>query len=82
MRATLPSGEFALFGGAAVSADGAVQQLFGRTKAKYRQVYLDDQIRVFENTAALPRAFLVPSARVAPSLGTALSQMIHQPFPP
>ena len=27
-------------------------------------------------------AFLVPTARVAPSLGTALSQMIHQPFQP
>ena len=82
MRATLPSGEFALFGGTAVSADGAVQQLFGRTKTKYRQVYVDNEIRVFENTAALPRAFLVPRARVAPSLGTALSEMIHQPFRP
>ena len=82
VRATLPSGEFALFGGTAVSADGAVQQLFGRTKTKYRQVYVDNEIRVFENTAAMPRAFLVPTARVAPSLGTALSEMIHQPFRP
>ena len=82
VRATLPSGEFALFGGTAVSADGAVQQLFGRTKTKYRQVYVDNEIRVFENTAAMPRAFLVPTARVAPSLGTALSEMIHQPFHP
>ncbi|MDQ6672592.1 MAG: YfhO family protein, partial [Chloroflexota bacterium] len=80
VRATLPSGEFALFGGAAISPDGATQQLFGRTKTKYREVYADDQIRIFENTAALPRAFLVPKARVAPSLGTALSEMIHQPF--
>ena len=82
VRATLPTGEFALFGGAAVGADGAVEQLFGRTKSKYRQVYVDNEIRVFENTAAMPRAFLVPTARVSPSLGTALSEMIHQPFQP
>ncbi|MGI9146411.1 MAG: YfhO family protein [Chloroflexota bacterium] len=82
VRATLPSGEFALFGGGAVSTDGSVQQLFGRTKTKYREVYADDEIRVLENTAALPRAFLVPHARVAASLGTALAEMIHQPFRP
>ncbi len=80
VRATLPSGEFALFGASAVSADGATQQLLGRTKTKYREVYADDEIRVFENMAALPRAFLVPQARVAANLGTALSEMIHQPF--
>ena len=82
VRATLPPGEFALFGGAAVGADGTTQQLFGRTKTKYRQVYVDNEIRVLEDTAAMPRAFLVPRARVAPSLGTALTEMIHQPFQP
>src|SRR5207302_11129676 len=58
------------------------EQLFGRTKTKYRQVYADSEIRVLEDTEALPRAFLVPRARVAPSLGTALSEMVHQPFQP
>jgi hypothetical protein len=82
VRATLPKGEFALFGAAAEGADGTVRQLFGRTKTKYRQVYLDNEIRVFEDTAALPRAFLVPRARVVASLGTALNEMIHQPFLP
>jgi hypothetical protein len=82
VRAILPHGEFVLYGGTATSADGAVQQLFGRTKTKYRQVYVDNEIRVFEDTEALPRAFLVPKARVAASLGTALSEMIHQPFDP
>jgi hypothetical protein len=37
---------------------------------------------VLENTAAQPRAFVVPSARVAQSLGTALSEMVHRPFAP
>jgi len=82
VRATPPVGEFVLFGAAAIGTDGSVDQLFGKTKTKYRQVYADAQIRVLENTAAFPRAFVVPSARVAPSLGTALSDMIHQPFQP
>jgi hypothetical protein len=82
VRATPPSGEFALFGVAVIGPDGSTQQLFGRSKSKYRQVYVDNEIRVLEDTAALPRAFLVPSARVAPSLGTAMSEMIHRPFRP
>jgi hypothetical protein len=82
VRAVPPQGEFALYGGAVVSSDGAIQQLFGRSKTKYHQVYADGEIRVLENTAALSRAFLVPRARVAPSLGAALSVMVHQPFQP
>jgi Bacterial membrane protein YfhO len=82
VRATSPTGEFALFGGTLIGADGSEQQLFGRTKVKYQQVYVDNDIRVVEDTAALPRAFLVPRARVAPSLGTALNEMIHRPFAP
>jgi hypothetical protein len=82
VRATLPTGEFALLGGALVGVDGSAEQLFGKTKSKYQQVYADNEIRVLENTAAFPRAFLVPRAPVAPSLGTALNQMVHQPFQP
>ena len=82
VRATPPAGEFVLYGGAAIGTDGSVDQLFGKTKTKYRQVYADSEIRVLENTSAYPRAFIVPSARVAPSLGSALSQMVHQPFQP
>jgi hypothetical protein len=87
VRAIPPIGELTLFGAAAIGVDGAdgsnsVQQLFGRTKTKYRQVYVDNEIRVLEDTDAQPRAFLVPRARVAASLGTALSEMVHQPFQP
>jgi hypothetical protein len=82
VRAIPPSGEFALFGVLSVCADGSLDQLFGKTKAKYRQVYGDDQIRVLEDTDAFRRAFLVPRARVAPSLGTALSEMVHRAFHP
>ena len=82
LRVVPPMGEVAVLGGVAVCADGSVDQLFGKTKAKYRQVYEDNQIRVLEDTEAFPRAFLVPRARVAPSLGTALSEMVHRPFHP
>jgi hypothetical protein len=82
VRTVLPKGEFALYGGLVLEADGSGQQLLGRSKAKYRQVYVDSDIRVLENTAAMPRAIVVPRARVAPSLGTALSEMVHQPFSP
>jgi hypothetical protein len=82
VRAVPPSGEFVLYGAGIVHADGSTTQLFGKTDTRYRQVYSDNEIRVLENRAAYPRAFLVPTARVAPSLGTALSQMIHQPFQP
>src|SRR6266851_5565769 len=82
VRATPPLGEFVLYGGSAVGTDGSVEQLFGKTKSKYREVYADNEIRVLEDTAATPRAFLVPRARIAPSLGTALNLMVHQPFQP
>jgi hypothetical protein len=82
VRAVPPSGEFVLYGGAAVGSDGSLSQLFGKTDTKYRQVFADKDIRVLQNTAAFPRAFLVPTAVVAPSLGTALSLMIHAPFHP
>jgi hypothetical protein len=82
VRAIPTAGEFVLLGGTLTGTDGSVDQLFGKSKTKYRQVYADDEIRVLENTAAFPRAFLVPNASVAPSLGSALSQMVHQPFEP
>jgi hypothetical protein len=82
VRAVQPAGEFVLYGAALVRSDGSLEQLFGKTKTKYRPIYADDQIRVLENTAAFPRAFVVPNATVAPSLGSALSAMVHQPFQP
>lgn len=78
----LPRGELAVYGGAVVSPDGKTQQLFGRAKAKYREVYRDTEIRILENTDAFPRAFVVGQARWSPSVGAALGEMIHRPFDP
>ena len=72
----------AVFGLAALSPNGSTQNLFGRTKSKFRQVYVDNDVRVLENTAALPRAFVVPEARVAASQTSSLSDMIHGQFAP
>lgn len=82
LHTTLPEGELALYGGAVVNEDGSAQQLFGRTKTRYRPLYADREMRVLENVSALPRAFVVPRAQLASSLGTALSDMVHRPFAP
>ena len=42
-----------------------VRSLMPSDRAKYRPAYQDDEVSIFENSAALPRAFLVGSARVA-----------------
>lgn len=82
VRATLPHGELLLFGGAVEGADGAEQQLAARRQDKYREVYRDTDVAVFQNTAAFPRAFVVPEARAMPSLEAAQDAMIRAPFNP
>lgn len=82
IRATVPRGELVVYGGGAVALDGSIEQLFGRTKSKYRPVYADAQVRVLENTEAMPRAFVVSRARWSPSIGATLNEMVHRPFRP
>lgn len=69
---TLEAGGLEVYGlGLLDSAAGEVTQ--ARTRAKYQQVYRDEQIRVYENAAVMPRAFLVPQAVVAGDDREALS---------
>lgn len=82
VQIVLPRGELTIYGMAAVDPSGGIQQLFARTKAKYRPLYADAELSVQENTAALPRAFLLDSATVAPSVGSMLGEMVHRPFDP
>lgn len=82
IRATRPHGELLVFGAAVESVDGTRQQLLGRHQDKYRPVYADGRVAVFENTAAFPRAFVVPRARVVTSLGAAEGAMTREPFDP
>jgi hypothetical protein len=53
-----------------------------RDKRKYRLVHRDNQIRIFENTGAMPRAFVVPEARIVEPGHHVLAQMIDGPFDP
>lgn len=82
LRTLIPQGEFVLYGGAIINSDGSTQQLFGRTKTRYREVFADDEMRVLENVSAQPRALVVPRARMASSVGAALSDMVHTRFAP
>ncbi len=82
IESVLPRGELAVYGAEILTTDGSTQQLFGRTKTKYRPVYRDAEMQIFENTEALPRAFLVNQARWSPSIGATLGEMIHRPFQP
>lgn len=81
-RGLLPAGELAVYGAALVDPAGAVRQLRGRSRSKYREVYRDAEIVVYENTAALPRAFVVPRATIAPAPGASLELLTHRPFDP
>jgi hypothetical protein len=53
-----------------------------REKQRFQPIYRDDQVRIFENTGTLPRAFLVPSATVVAPGQDALSRMLDGPFNP
>lgn len=62
------------------AATGEVTQAWH--KRKFNLVYRDDQIRIFENTRAMPRAFLVPQARMAGVGQNVLADMTSGPFDP
>jgi hypothetical protein len=53
-----------------------------RQKRKYQLVHRDSEVRVFENRGVMPRAFLVPDARVVSTGQAVLAQMVDGPFDP
>ncbi len=81
IRTLTPHGRMAIFGVGIVDSSGGIHQLLGRQKTKYREISSDGTVRVLENTAAYPRAFLVSRARVAPPAGS-LEMMQSRPFAP
>jgi hypothetical protein len=71
----VPSGSLVVYGlGLFNRATGEVTQ--ARDKAKYAEVYRDEQITIVRNAAAMPRAYLVGSAVTLPPGGDALSPMV------
>jgi hypothetical protein len=59
-----------------------IRSLMPSDKAKYRQVYQDDRVTLLQNTAAMPRAFLAPSARVAGGSRPVVEQLSMGSFDP
>ena len=67
-------GGIEIFGLGLVDAtSGEVTQ--ARAKSKYREVYRDQQIRIYENGSAMPRAFLVGEAVFAQNGQDALNRL-------
>lgn len=64
--------------------DGAVRSLMPTDRGKYRLVFQDQDVNIFENTAVFPRAFLVGAARPADSTQSpsVIEQLLREPFDP
>jgi hypothetical protein len=77
---TWPSGILEVFGLAPLRPDGAIEPT--PPLAKWRWLYGDAEWLVAENTAALPRAFLVSSVRMARHDQDVLAWMADGPFDP
>jgi hypothetical protein len=72
-----------IHGAAIVDPAGrATTQVVWDLKEKYRLVFEDPAVVVLENSEYLPKAFVVPQARVAPNADQALWQMIAGRFDP
>lgn len=70
----LQQGGLEVFGiGLLDTRSGGVTQ--ARNKAKYREVYRDEQIRIYENASVMPRAFLVGQAIVVNNGQAALTRL-------
>ncbi len=81
VQPTTPLGGLQVYGlGLYDAATGEVTQ--ARQKRKFNLVYRDGQISIFENSRVMPRAFLVPRARVAGVGQDVLATMMSGPFDP
>jgi hypothetical protein len=74
-------GQTVLYGvGLFDAAEGDVDQL--TREDRYREVYRDGDIAIYENPSAYPRAFVVPEAVVVSDGNAALSQLRDGPLDP
>ncbi len=78
-----PTAQVEIFGLALLdSASGDSGQLGLGQLAKFKRVYADDDVLVYENQSYLPRAFLVASAVVERPSDEVLDRMAHGDFSP
>ena len=82
VRQVYPLGQTRIFGIGLVRPDGTVRSLFSTDRAKFRRVYLENGIGVFENLAAFPRAYVIPEvvARRSRIEESALPRIAARPF--
>lgn len=82
VRWLLPNVIFDLYGLGLHDRPGLpVRSLMPTDRAKYRRVYQDEDVAIYENRAALPRAFLAADARAAVG-GGSVAQLIETPLDP
>ncbi|MSQ28542.1 MAG: hypothetical protein EXR51_10480 [Dehalococcoidia bacterium] len=80
-RYLYPAGALRLYGMTLLDRrSGAFTQI--RNKTRYRLAYRDQEALVFENTAALPHAYVVRHAVAFPSSSGILEQMLEGNFDP
>jgi len=61
---------------------GETAGLTRQMRSKLRTIYRDDEVRITENLAPFPRAYVVPNGRLAPEGFATLSAMLDTPFDP
>jgi hypothetical protein len=71
-----------IYGLALVDTQGRTWQLPREAKLKYTPVFDDPDVIVYENTEAMPRAFIVPEAIAVDNRHAALRRMIDGAFDP
>ncbi|MDP2935985.1 MAG: YfhO family protein, partial [Dehalococcoidia bacterium] len=81
-ESTLPSGSLEVYG-LGLGSDGApVYEVRPYHTAKYRPVYSDEEVTIYENQGTLPRAFLVPRAAFLPDGPAVLARLNSPDFDP
>ncbi|MBI3972428.1 MAG: YfhO family protein [Chloroflexi bacterium] len=83
MQFVHPTAQVDVYGIAAIdTTSNNAEQLDRSVLAKFRRVYADSEIILYENQEYLPRAFLVPSAVIDRTSDGILSRMAYMDFSP
>ncbi len=82
VRTLAPQGRFLLHGLGLHSAEGSTYSLTPSDKAKYRLIYEDASLQLFENTASWPRVYVVGGAIQAEPGVPVLDQLLHRTWDP
>jgi hypothetical protein len=83
LRYVYPIGGIEVWGMALFnSATGAIESVTPEMRTKLRPVYTDAGVRIFENDAIFPRAYVVPGYRIASNPDSPLASLVESSFDP